>query len=66
VYLGRQVAVLTSRPGRLKQVVDVDLGDRTGDRDLRSDPVFTRHRHEIWTLLHDEVLKASEAERRAA
>jgi NitT/TauT family transport system ATP-binding protein len=66
VYLGQQVAVLTSRPGRLKQVVGVELGDRTDDRDLRSDPVFVRHRHEIWTLLHDEVLKASEAERRAA
>ena len=31
VYLGQRVAVLSSRPGRLKQVVDIDLRDRTGD-----------------------------------
>jgi NitT/TauT family transport system ATP-binding protein len=63
VYLGQQVAVLTSRPGRLKQVIDVDLGDRGGEGDLRSDPVFVEHRHQIWSLLHDEVRKAAEAER---
>jgi len=63
VYLGQQVAVLTSRPGRLKAVVDVDLGDRTGD--VRSDPAFGRQRHRLWELLHDEVRKAAEHERSA-
>jgi NitT/TauT family transport system ATP-binding protein len=64
VYLGQQVAVLTSRPGRLKAVVDVDLGDRAGD--VRSDPAFGRQRHRLWELLHDEVRKAAEHERSAA
>jgi NitT/TauT family transport system ATP-binding protein len=64
VYLGQQVAVLTSRPGRLKAVVDVDLGDRTGD--VRSGPEFGRQRHRLWELLHDEVRKAAEHERSAA
>ena len=63
VYLGQRVAVLTSRPGRLKAVVDVDLGDRAGD--VRSDPAFGRQRHRIWELLHDEVRKAAEHERSA-
>jgi NitT/TauT family transport system ATP-binding protein len=63
VYLGQRVAVLTSRPGRLKAVVDVDLGDRTGD--VRSDPAFGRQRHRLWELLHDEVRKAAEHERSA-
>jgi NitT/TauT family transport system ATP-binding protein len=60
VYLGQRVAVLSSRPGRLKAVVDVDLGDRTVgvDRDLRSDPDFVAHRHRLWELLHDEVVSA--------
>jgi NitT/TauT family transport system ATP-binding protein len=53
VYLGQRVAVLTSRPGRVKQVVPIDLGPREGD--LRSTPEFSKYRHEIWTLLHDEV-----------
>ncbi|MCR6483807.1 ABC transporter ATP-binding protein [Amycolatopsis sp. OK19-0408] len=61
VYLGQQVAVLTSRPGRLKAVVDVELGDRAGD--VRSDPAFGRQRHRLWELLHDEVRKAAEHER---
>ncbi|MEV7041462.1 ABC transporter ATP-binding protein [Amycolatopsis sp. NPDC051061] len=64
VYLGQRVAVLTSRPGRLKAVVDVDLGDRAGD--VRSDPAFGRQRHRLWELLHDEVRKAAEHERSAA
>jgi NitT/TauT family transport system ATP-binding protein len=63
VYLGQRVAVLTSRPGRLKAVVDIDLGDRAGD--VRSDPAFGRQRHRLWELLHDEVRKAAEHERSA-
>ena len=58
VYLGQRVAVMTSRPGRIKEVVDVPLTARSATEDLRSDPEFTRYRHHIWTLLRDEVAKA--------
>jgi NitT/TauT family transport system ATP-binding protein len=59
VYLGQRVAVMTSRPGRIKEVVDIDLDRPTGGRtDLRSTPDFARYRHEIWSLLHDEVRAA--------
>lgn len=61
VYLGQRVAILASRPGRLKQVVDIDLGERAGARDLRSDPDFVGYRHQIWSLLHDEVERAQRA-----
>jgi NitT/TauT family transport system ATP-binding protein len=61
VYLGQRVAVLTSRPGRLKQVLAIDLGDRHASTDLRSTPEFGRYRHLIWSLLHDEVRKAQQA-----
>ncbi|MGZ4628862.1 MAG: ABC transporter ATP-binding protein [Oryzihumus sp.] len=61
VYLGQRVAVLSSRPGRLKALVDIDLGDRRSTNDLRSDPAFVRYRHDVWTLLHDEVRRAQEA-----
>lgn len=61
VYLGQRVAILSSRPGRLKQVVDIDLGERAGARDLRSDPDFVGYRHQIWSLLHDEVERAQRA-----
>ncbi|MEV4280466.1 ABC transporter ATP-binding protein [Actinoplanes xinjiangensis] len=62
VYLGQRVAVLTSRPGRIKEVVDVPIDARSATEDLRSVPEFTRYRHEIWTLLRDEVDRARNEE----
>ena len=62
VYLGQRVAVMTSRPGRIKQVVDVPMTARSATEDLRSDPEFAHYRHEIWSLLRDEVDKARSAE----
>ncbi|NLU62960.1 ABC transporter ATP-binding protein [Rhodococcus sp. HNM0563] len=53
VYLGQRVAVLTSRPGRIKTVVDIEI-DRGVD-DVRSGDAFRRHRHDIWSELHSEV-----------
>ncbi|MEU6312499.1 ABC transporter ATP-binding protein [Streptomyces sp. NPDC047014] len=76
VYLGQRVAVMTSRPGRIKEIVPVAFGERgaapgTGlagpqGEDLRSSPEFARHRHEIWTLLHDEVARAQQLEKEQA
>src|SRR3954469_15981260 len=62
VCLGERVAVMTSRPGRIKTIVNIPLTARTAAEDLRSDPQFARYRHEIWTLLRDEVTKARRAE----
>ena len=61
-YLGQRVAVLTSRPGRIKQIIDIPLQSRAREEDLRSSPEFARLRHEIWGLLRDEVQRASELE----
>ncbi|MFC4099507.1 ABC transporter ATP-binding protein [Paenibacillus xanthanilyticus] len=58
VYLGQRVAVMTSRPGRIKEIIDIPLSARNGEEDLRSDPEFGRLRHEIWSLLRDEVQRA--------
>ncbi|MEV0245706.1 ABC transporter ATP-binding protein [Nocardia sp. NPDC050712] len=57
VYLGQRVAVLTSRPGRVKAVVEVNL-TRAGDEDIRSTETFRDYRHQIWTLLRSEVERA--------
>ncbi|WP_030514503.1 ABC transporter ATP-binding protein [Nocardia sp. NRRL WC-3656] len=59
VYLGQRVAVLTSRPGRVKAVVDIDLDRETApEADIRSSEHFSEVRHRIWSLLHDEVARA--------
>lgn len=54
VYLGQRVVVLTPRPGRVRTIVEVDLGDRDADPsgDLRSDPRFAAYRHQVWSALH--------------
>lgn len=61
VYLGQRVAVLTSRPGRVKAVIDIDI-DRSGDSDVRSSEQFRDYRHRIWTELHSEVNRAQRLE----
>ena len=55
VFLGQRVAVMSTRPGRIKEVVDIDL-DRTGatDRDVRATAEFAEYRHRIWTLLREQ------------
>jgi NitT/TauT family transport system ATP-binding protein len=60
VVLGQRVAVMTSRPGRIKQVVEVPEALRSETEDVRSLPEFGPVRHEVWSLLRDEVLKAQE------
>lgn len=61
VYLGQRVAVLSSRPGRLKAIVDIDLGERNGESDIRSTTGFMENRHKVWTLLREEVQAAQSA-----
>jgi NitT/TauT family transport system ATP-binding protein len=63
VYLGQRVAVMTSRPGRVKDIIDIPFAGRSKEEDLRADPEFGHLRHEIWELLRDEVTKAQEFER---
>ncbi|MFD2467607.1 ABC transporter ATP-binding protein [Amycolatopsis silviterrae] len=65
VYLGERVVVLTSRPGRVKSVVDIGLPRRDDGADVRSTGEFARYRHAIWELLHDEVARAHELEKEA-
>ena len=60
IYLGQRVAVLTSRPGRIKNIVDVDINRDV--EDVRSDAGFRALRHHIWTLLHHEVERAHSQE----
>jgi NitT/TauT family transport system ATP-binding protein len=64
VVLGSRVAIMTSRPGRIKHVVEIPRELRQAGQDVRATPEFGRVRHEIWTLLREEVLKAQEQEKR--
>jgi len=62
VVLGRRVAIMTSRPGRIKHVIDVPEALRGETEDVRSLPAFGRVRHEVWSLLREEVLRAQQGQ----
>src|SRR4051812_7016715 len=57
IVLGQRVAVMTSRPGRIKQVIDIPETLRSEADDVRALPEFGHVRHEIWSLLREEVQK---------
>ncbi|MEV0582552.1 ABC transporter ATP-binding protein [Nonomuraea sp. NPDC050310] len=53
VYLGQRVAVMSARPGRIREIIEVEFDSRQGD--LRAEPRFGEYRHAIWSLLREEV-----------
>jgi NitT/TauT family transport system ATP-binding protein len=59
VLLADKVAVMTSGPGSVKAVYDIDLPRPRGSvQELRYDPHFLEIQHEIWSSLRDEVERA--------
>ena len=54
VFLGQRVAVMSNRPGRIKEIVKIDLDRSASDEvDIRSTPEFAAYRHLIWTTLRE-------------
>jgi NitT/TauT family transport system ATP-binding protein len=62
ITLGDRIAVVTSRPGRIKEILEVDL-PRPRSRATRQLPEFQALRDRIWELLSDENPERAEAER---
>ncbi len=63
VFLGQRIAVMTSRPGRIKRIIDNPLAHHATGEDVRGSAEFGRIRHEIWELLRDEMRLAAAQER---
>jgi NitT/TauT family transport system ATP-binding protein len=57
IYLADRIVVMTARPGRVKEIIDIDLA-RPRDGDIRSSTAFNGHRGRVWEALRDEVNKA--------
>lgn len=53
IYLSDRIAVLSARPGRVKEVVDINL-PRPGEG-TRTSPEFAGYRDQIWNILKGEV-----------
>lgn len=62
IYLGDRIAVITSRPGRVKEVLPVDL-PRPRTPAVRNTPEFVGLRKQLWDILEDEVQRAMQEER---
>jgi NitT/TauT family transport system ATP-binding protein len=52
ILLGDRVAVMSARPGRIKEVLDMPFGWPRNADAVRSDPRFTALRLHIWHQLH--------------
>jgi NitT/TauT family transport system ATP-binding protein len=59
VYLAERVAVMSARPGRIKAIVDIKLGQR--DPGIFRSKEFVEKVDELWNLVRVEALKAQEA-----
>jgi NitT/TauT family transport system ATP-binding protein len=61
VMLGDRVAVISNRPGRIKEVVDIDLPRPRLDGSAKTNARSAELREHIWSLLQEEALGAKEA-----
>jgi NitT/TauT family transport system ATP-binding protein len=57
VFLGDRVVVMSTHPGRVKAVIDVDLPRPRTER-ARADPRFGQLADQIWSLIRDEAYRA--------
>lgn len=55
VRLGHQIVVLSRRPGRVREVVDIDIP--LGERDQHSTALDDKQRH-LWSLMREEAMAA--------
>lgn len=54
IYLSDRVAVMTSRPGRVKKIIDIPL-ERPRSFEVRNSEKFVKLRQLAWNVLKDEV-----------
>jgi NitT/TauT family transport system ATP-binding protein len=59
IFLSQRVAVMTARPGRIKEIVDIALPSPRYGQDVRTTPEFAKLRQTLSRLLAEEVDKAA-------
>src|SRR6476660_9724831 len=66
ILLGDRIAVMSARPGRIKEVLDVPFGHPRDGNALRADPRFAELRVHIWGELHTARPQLTRAPREVA
>jgi NitT/TauT family transport system ATP-binding protein len=59
ITLADRIVVISFRPGRIKEVIDVNLPRPRFDRDLKTLPEYGELHDHIWRLVKDEAYQAS-------
>ncbi|MGO4375926.1 ABC transporter ATP-binding protein, partial [Paenibacillus sp. MCAF20] len=57
IFLADRVAVMTARPGKIKELIDIPL-ERPRPADIRNSEAFVKLRQRAWEILKDEVDKS--------
>lgn len=63
IFLSQRVAIMTSRPGRIKEIIEIPQSLKSNAEDIRSTFEYGQLRHQIWSLLSEEVIKAQALEK---
>jgi NitT/TauT family transport system ATP-binding protein len=66
ILLGDRIAVMTARPGRIKEILDMPFGWPRDVDAMRSDPRFAELRQHIWRELHTAQPRRAAAPREVA
>jgi NitT/TauT family transport system ATP-binding protein len=66
ILLGDRIAVMSARPGRIKEMLDVPFGHPRDGNALRGDPRFAEMRAHIWGELHTARPQHTRAPREVA
>ena len=62
ILLSQRIVLLRPRPGRIDEIVDVDLPEPRWQRDPRVLPAFAAMREHLWQRIHDMVRDGAELE----
>jgi NitT/TauT family transport system ATP-binding protein len=65
VFLADRVAIMTSLPGQIKEIIEIDEPHPRKPEFITSDK-FNKLRNHLYSMLHDEIRKAVERESAAA
>ena len=65
VYLSEKVLIMTTRPGKIKSIVDIELDRSRNREEIMTSPEFSELRNRVWLEVREEVLKYYESAREA-
>jgi NitT/TauT family transport system ATP-binding protein len=55
ILMGDRVVVLSTRPGRVKEIIDIPFGHPRNINEIFLDERFAELRNEVWNQLRDEA-----------